>query len=57
MKNVNVSGESKEQENVDSKVKQLLEKLKEKPHTEDCWRIFQSKTDAAGIPRPIRFIR
>ena len=37
---------------MDSKVKLLLEKLDERPHTSDCCRLGQNKP---GIPRPIRF--
>ena len=52
-KNIVVFGMPEEQEeNVDSKVKLLLGKLNEKPHTSDCRRIGQNKP---GIPRPIRF--
>ena len=52
-KNVIVFGVPEEQEeNVDNKVKLLLEKLEEKPHTANCCRIGQSKP---GISRPIRF--
>ena len=40
------------EENVDSKVKLLLDNLNEKPHTSDCRRIGQKKP---GLPRPIRF--
>ena len=41
-----------EEENVDSRVKLLLDKLDEKPRITDCGRIGQSKP---GVPRPIRF--
>ena len=52
-KNVIVFGVPEEQEEVvDNKVKLLLEKLEEKPHTTECCRIGQSKP---GLPRPIRF--
>ena len=52
-KNVIVFGLPEEkEENVDSKVESLLEKLDERPHTSDCRRIGQNKP---GIPRPIRF--
>ena len=52
-KNVIVFGVPEEQEEtVDNKVKLLLEKLEEKPHTANCCRIGQSKP---GISRPIRF--
>ena len=50
-KNVIVFGVSEEQEeNVDNKVKLLLEKLEEKPHTANCCRIGQNKP---GISRPM----
>ena len=52
-KNDIVFGEPEEQgENVDSKVKPLLETLQERPHTTDCSRIGQNKL---GMPRPIQF--
>ena len=52
-KNVIVFGVPEEQEeDVDSKVKLLLDKLDEKPRVSDCGRIGQAKS---GVPRPIRF--